>query len=1067
MLGSVKDIQGGAISGAAVKITETQTNVSRSTMTNASGNYTFASLQDGLYKVDVEMAGFKKVTRDGVVVKVNTTVRVDLVLPVGTMGETVHVVQEMPALQTDRADTGRLIESKQLMELPLGFGRNFQNLLVTVPGATRPFKPHSEFMNSQDSLATQVNGQSRLANNVMLDGVDNNHRSGLLTVLIPSADAIDTVTVSTSNYDAEFGRAGGAVSNVTLKSGTNQLKGSLFFFGNDDATQAKEYFTGSKAKTSYKQFGATLGGPIAKDKLFFFADYQGTRDRLGRVLQHNIPPIAFRSGDFSSAATKIYDPATGNADGTGRQQFSGNVIPPNRINPIAMRLLALLPEPNQSAALGQNNYVFNGTREKDTDHADIKLTYQATVRDSISYRLSYERPKLFDPGTYGIYGGPSNGGFAGTGTNKTYSTALNWTHMFENAVLDTRLGMSYYRNVAVSQADGLRTAEELGITGINLDDFTSGITTIQINQGYSNPAIGFSQSLPWERGETTYNLASTLTKLAGNHTIKVGFDVRHNWDLLLQVQDQGGVRGRYTFSASQTGSPTDSASTNGYANSLASFLLGTPSQISRDLKIIDEPGLQHWSLFTFVHDKWQIAPKVTLDLGLRHEFYTPMVGLTDKGGLSNYDPVTNTLRVAGYDEVPANLGVKKTWDNFAPRLGISYRMNEKTVLRGGYGLSIVAFPDNQYAYNYPVKQNNLYNPANSFASAGAIGSFPAPVVATIPDSGIIPADTTSLKSQGYNVVPLDLKEGKVHSWNVALQRQLPARFSIELAYVGNRGRGILMRLDRNAGMVPGQDNAGRPQFASFGRTATAWGFVGTDTRYDGLQVKLDHRYSNGLLWTNSYTFGRSKDYGSDGEGGGPSSFGAIATPADWERSYGFANTDRTHVFVSSLVYELPIFREAKGLTGAILGGWQVSGILVAQSGLPIDITTSNATLRAPGNTQRPDLVGTQKVLDNRIGPGNKYFDTTVYAAPPANTFGNMTRLTGPRGPGFFNIDATLIKRVRFSDRIRLELRADAFNVLNHPNFGNPNGTFGGATFGEISSYQGSTRLVRFGARVSF
>jgi carboxypeptidase family protein/TonB-dependent receptor-like protein len=1073
LLGAVTDTTGAGVPGATVTVTEVQTGIGRSATTNASGNYVFSNLKDGVYRVEAELSGFRKTVHENVKVDVNTTVRVDLTLQVGSLAEAVTVVQEAPSLQTDRADTGRLIESKQVTEMPLSFNRNFQGLLVTVPGATRPFRPHSQFFNSQDSLSTQVNGQSRLANNVMLDGIDDNHRTGLLTVLIPSADAIETVTVSTSNYDAEFGRAGGAVTNVTLKSGTNQLKGVAFFFGNGDGTLAKDYFSGTKAPTSYKQFGAAVGGPIIKNKLFFFADYQGTRDNLGAVNRHNIPPQAFRNGDFSDASTIIYDPATGNPDGTGRRAFPGNIIPADRISPIARSLLAFLPAPNVNAALGQNNYEFRGVREKKTEAADLKLTYQATDRDSLAYRFSFQRPEVFDPGTYGIYGGPSNGGFAGTGTNKTFSTALNWTRTFgSTAILDTRAGLSYYHNIATAQGAGLNTSDEVGIRGANLDDFTSGLTQIDIpDVGFSNPMLGFSASLPWDRSEKTYNVASTFTKIRGNHTLKVGFDVRHNRDFLLQVQDNGGSRGRFRFSAAQTASPTDSASQNGYANAFASFLLDLSSLVSRDLRVTD-PGTQHWAIFTFVHDKWQLTPKLTLDLGLRHEYYTPMIGLVDQGGLSNFDPETNSLLVAGYSAVPKNLGVKTAKDNFAPRTGVSYRINEKTVVRGGYGVSIIAFPDNQYAFNFPVKQNNQFNPPNSFAPAGRMrDAFPAPITANIPPSGIIAADTALLRNQGYTVVPQDLSEGKIHAFNVAFQRQLPLMFSVELAYVGNRGRGILQRLDLNAGLVPGQDNAGRPAFARYGRTASSFGFVPTNTRYDSLQFKLDRRFSNGLLWTNSYTLGRAKDLSSDGDGG-PSSFGAISTPANHDLSYGLASTDRTHSFVSSFVYELPFFKNAKGAARAMLGGWQLAGIFVAQSGTPVDIRAGGASLRAPGNQQRPNLNGEQKVIGD-IGPGQQYFDTSVYSAPPANAFGNMTRNAGPRGPGYVNLDASVVKRIKANNRYALELRADAFNVTNTPHFANPGRDFGTRTFGQVTGTLGTgdgatgPRLVRFGARFTF
>ena len=1065
LLGTITDAQGAGVPGATVTVTETGTNIARTAQTNGSGNYIFSNLKDGTYRVGVEMAGFRKTARDGVKVDVNTTVRIDLTLQVGQLTEEATVVAEIAPLQTDRADTGRILESKQITEIPLSFNRNFQGLLVTVPGATRPFRPHSQFFNSQDSLSTNVNGQTRLANNVMLDGIDNNHKSGLLTVIIPSADAIEAVSVSTSNYDAEFGRAGGAVTNVTLKSGTNQLKGVAFFFGNGNGTLAKDYFSGTKADTSYKQFGAALGGPIVKNRLFFFADYQGTRDNLGVVNRHFIPPAEFRSGDFSKAPTVIYDPATGNADGTGRQPFPGNIIPANRISPIARQLLSFLPAPNVTAALGQNNYQFLGVREKKTEAADVKLTFQATTHDSLSYRFSFQRPEVFDPGTFGIYGGPSNGGFAGTGTNKTFSTALNWTRTFgTSAILDARAGYVYYHNEALAQGAGLNTSDEVGIRGANIDDFTSGLTQIEIQNGFANPVLGFSASLPWDRSEKTYNVASTFTKIKGNHSVKVGFDVRHNRDFLLQVQDNGGSRGRYRFNAAQTASPTDSASQNGYANAFASFLLDRPSLVSRDLKVTD-PGTQHWAIFTFIHDKWQVTPKLTVDLGLRHEYYTPFVGLVDQGGLSNFDPETNSLRIAGYGSVPKDLGVKTSKDNFAPRTGVSYRFDEKTVVRAGYGVSIIPFPDNQYAYNFPVKQNNDFPAPSSFAPAGSMaGGFPPPITAQIPADGIIPANTPLLRGQQYNVVPLDLPEGKIHAWNVAFQRQLPFKFAGEVAYVANRAHGVLARLELNAGLTPGLDNAGRPYFASFGRTASSTGWTRTDTRYDSLQVKLDRRFSNGLLWTNSYTLARSKDYVND--------VGAVGTPADVSRSYGLSDFDRKHSYVSSFVYELPFLKNATGALGAVLGGWQVAGVFIAQSGTPVDIRAGGASLRAPQNQQRPDLNGSQRVIGD-IGPGQQYFDTSVYSAPAANTFGNMTRNAGPRGPAYIDMDASIVKRIKVNGRIAAELRADAFNVTNTPHFANPGRDFGTPTFGQVNGTlgtdQGGTgpRLVRFGARVTF
>ena len=367
-----------------------------------------------------------------------------------------------------------------------------------------------------------------------------------------------------------------------------------------------------------------------------------------------------------------------------------------------------------------------------------------------------------------------------------------------------------------------------------------------------------------------------FTKSSGNHTVKWGGNVRHNRDFLLQVQDRLGPRGGFEFNGQQTAIPTDTAALNGFANAFASFLLDVPSRAGRDLTVVD-PGTRHWAVFSFIHDKWQMTPKITIDLGLRHEYYTPLVGLASKGGLANYDPATNSILVSGYGDVPANLGVKKYWKNFAPRTGISYRVSETSVVRAGYGISTIPFPDNSYAFNFPVKQNNDFNAPNTFAPAPVrmADGFPAPILADIPANGTIPANTSLLLSQRYFAIPTDLHEGRLQSWNAAYQRQLPKGFTAEAAYVGNRGN-VVNTINLNAGMVVGADNAGRPQFGPFGRTAETTGWMRSNTTYHSLQTKLDKRLSNGLLVTTSYTLGRSINYWQGDTNGG------IITPANPE-----------------------------------------------------------------------------------------------------------------------------------------------------------------------------------------
>ena len=1066
LLGNVTDTSGAAVPGVTVTALEVATGISRTAVSNEAGSYSFPSLTNGMYTVSAELQGFKRVVHENIKVDVNTTIRVDMVLTVGALTEAVTVSAERPVLQTDRTDTGRIIESKMVTDIPLTFNRNFQSILVTVPGATRPHREHSAFFNSQDSLSTEVNGQSRLANNTMIEGVDDNQKTGLLQVIIPAADALETVSVTTSNYDAEFGRSGGAITNVTLKSGTNTYKGTAFLFGNNEKTNAGDYFTHVKAPTKFVNSGFTMGGPIVKSKLFFFGDYQRTIDNFGYVVRATVPTEAMRNGDFSAVSQHIYDPLTGDASGANRVAFANNQIPADRISPIAKQLLSFVPLPNLAAPLGQNNYVKAQTREKTTDGFDAKVNHTVTAKDSMSYRMSFMRPVVFDPGLFGEFGGPANGGFAGTGVNTAYSGAVTWTHVYSaSTLLDVRGGLNYYRNTTVTTGDGLTTSSDVGIPGANLDQFTSGLSQISIN-GYSDPVLGFAASQPWDRSEQTWNIVSSMTKLMQRHTIKFGGEWRKNRDILLQTQDAGGSRGRFAFNASGTGSPAETASLSGIANPFAAFLLDWPNTVQRDLKVIDQPGTRHWATAAFIQDKWQPRSNLTIDLGLRWEFYKPLSGVEGQGTLSNYDPSTNTLHVAGYGSTSNSLNVKNYYKNFGPRTGISWRLDDKSVLRAGYGASTIPFPDNRYAFAFPVKQNFAGTSANGFQRSGSMATgFPPPVLANIPQDGIIAA-TGSLLNSTYDVIPNTLHEGTLHSWNVAFQRQLPYGFTADIAYVGSKGVNLVADLDTNASLQYGSGNNGRPQFAQFNRTGTSRTRTNLgESRYDGLQVKVDRRFLNGLLVTNSYTLGRSMDLAQEN--------GGINTPIDFDLVWARSDTDRLHNYVMSAVYELPFGPHkpwlTEGLTSKILGGWQVSGLFVAQSGQALSIGGNGTLLNTPGNTAFVDLNGDNNVLGG-LGPGLLYFDPTVYSLPAAGVQGNMKRHSGPDGPGFWQLDGSLFKRFQISDSKYAEFRVDAYNVTNSVRWGNPNTGFStatGNTFGQITGTNGSQRSIRFGGRFAF
>ncbi len=1086
LVGTVTDASGSTVPNAKVTLTATQTGIARNMSTNESGNFAFPNLEPGKYRLSVEQTGFRTGIKEGLEVLVNTTVRADLTLQPGAVNESITVTAETALLQTDRSDTGRKIEQAQLAALPMGYGRNFQSLLNLVPGTTRSFQPHSEFFNSQGSLTSQVNGVSRLGNNVQFEGVDNNHRTGLLTVLIPPVEALQNVDVSTSNYEAELGRAGGAVTNIILKSGTNDLHGGAYWFHNDSTLNARETFQPTKPVTTYNYFGFNLGGPIIKNRTFIFGDYLKVWDRRGDGYIITVPGADLRAGNFSSLASRalIYDPATGNLDtGVGRTPFAGNIIPDNRISPIAKRILAMAPLPNLNSNI-TNNYASATTRKKDQDSFDVKFDHNLTEKDRLSARYSFQRPVVTDPGRFGIYAGGGKG-FAATGVNRTQSAAINYTRLFSSTfILEARLGLSRYSNVAENLDAGTNAAEQLGIKGANLDRWTSGLTAISVG-GYADPFVGYGASVPWNRAETTFDYVANFTKIMSNHTIKWGANLRRTREELLQTQDAGGPRGEFQFRNNQTS--ISGAPVLDQVNSLASMLLDIPSLFRRDLAV-QFPTQRLWMFFGYFQDKWQVSQKLTVDLGVRYDFYPPGTPRLP-GGWSNYDFKTNTFQVAGYGDVPMNLGRKTYYTGFAPRLGMAYRMNPKTVVRAGFGMSWIPFPDNKLAWdNYPVKQSNSYSALNSFGQAqtapGVYGSmatgFPAPITVSIPSNGLIVGNTPALLAQNINsAIPLDYREGYILAWNGAIQRQLPKNFTLEVAYVGNHTVRAPISYNVNAGMVLNAGAAGRPLYQAFGKNADVLlRYAGYSNNYNSMQVKADRRFAGGFMLTTAYTYGKALGYATE--------TGGLWNYVQPRRSYARLDFDRMHTFVQSYVYEMPFGKGRKylqsGPAGWILGGWSVNGVLSLMSGRPLTFGT-NVALNTPGSSLTPDQFGEFSVTHAIAGTAGTatWFDTSVFKQPRnadgTPHWGSMGR-NNLDGPGLVNIDASLFRRFTITERWKAELRAEATNFTNTPAFGNPNTTVGDANFGKVTgtlagliANQGvggtGSRAIQLGLRITF
>lgn len=1086
MLGAVTDNTGAAVSNAKVTITAVDTGQVQQFTTNDSGNYLVPGLQPGNYTVTVEAQGFKRETHEHINLLSNSSTRVDAELATGAVTEQVTISTAPPALQTDRADISTKLERQAVADLPLSSNRNFQSLLNLVPGTTPATFQHSQFFNAQSSLQTQANGIPRMGNLYQIEGIDDDERTGLLQIIIPPAEAIQAVDVSTNNFDAELGRAIGAVINVTLRSGTNAVHGSAFEYIQNNAPNARSYFGPPLGHLAYNYFGGSLGGPIIKDKLFLFGDYLRTTDRESISSTFTTVPTQFYSDngngfiDLSAPAGglsngvyttgQVYDPASGNPDGTNRRPFAGNLIPISRVNPVSLALLRRLPRPNQNlntTASPTNNYAVSLPFAKNTNSFDIKADYTLSPKDHLSGRYSYQKVNTFQAPAYGAFlGGPAGGGFQGTGVQTAYSTGVNLEHSFSNTLFtEGRVGVAHLRNVSQPSDYGSNDATAAGIPGVNIDGqpFTSGQVGVTLGS-FSSPLIGYAASMPWIRAEANIDFVNNWTKSIRNHSVKFGGDVRRVRDDLLQDQTFS-PRGSYTFSQNQTAlllAPRGSGTSTRVSNEIASFLLDVPSQAGRDLNTFFPAYRQTW-VFAYLADKWQANQKLTLDLGVRWEFYPPATPRRSSG-FSNYDPNTNQLQLAGVGNVPANLGLKTQYGYFAPRTGISFRASETTVLRAGFGMSYMPFPDNNYAYNYPVRANNSFNPAFTYGPAVLADAatpatfqagFPAPVPVVTPANGIVQIQrNTLLNSQQFYVVPQNFYNPYVYSWNVAVQQALPGDISLQMAYVANHGARMPVNQNINNPSFLGGGVASQPGNIAFGRTAaTNLIFAGFSSNYQSLQVQLTRRFTRGLGFTTAYTWSKSMNYQSGDDGG-------LLFFAQLRRNYAVADFDRTHNYEQSITYELPVGRNHQffnhGPLEAILGGWKASAILSAVTGLPFTVNANGGSLNTPGTTQTANLIAPYRKIPGHSTSGIAYFDPLSFGQPTGNGVVGNTQRNQFRGPGYIQNNLSLFKSFPVFREATLETRIDAFQLSNTPQFSNPNtGTIGAGNFGNITSTLGS------------
>ncbi len=1132
IVGTVTDATGAAVANAKVAIVLVGQSVEHTAITNESGNFTEPDLPSGTYTVTVAANGFKKVTRENLVLETNTTARVDLSLVPGSTTETIEVTAAPPEMQTDRADISTTIEQRQLSNLPLSSGNSFQSLLNIVPGNAPVVFNNSQFYNANNDLSTNSNGQSSYVNLYQIEGIDDDQRTGIHIILVPPAAAIQNVDITTNNFEAEFGRAVGTVVNVTLKSGTNSFHGSVFQNMENNGVNARNYFAaGPNGRLVYNYTGGSLGGPIFKDKLFFFADFLRTSDHESATTNATIPfyNVVTTGGasylSLSEYSGQVYDPTTGDevdcsgsattaSCGTGRTPFANNQIPMAELmalpNTVGLKVLQDLdtlarnPKTNfayaaYEAGATSNNFSSNLPFNKDVISYDIKSDYSITQRDHLSGRFSHQNINTYQAPLFGAFlGGPANSSFEGTGVANAYSTGFNYDHIFSPTLFtEARVGLAHLRNSAQQSDYGTNDATTLGIpgNGPNGTDNTpqaSGQAAFSLNN-FSSMLIGYSVSLPWLRAESNIDFANNWTKILGNHTVKAGIDIRRVRDDLLQG-NVNAAAGEFYFNEHTTSIPTGAASfngsTTGQANDVASELFDVPYQVGQDTNSTFPCYRQSW-LFFFVSDKWQVNHKLTADLGLRYELYPPATP-RKAGGFVNYDPSNDELVIAGEDGNPSNLGMQTDYKLFAPRVGVSYRVTEKTVARAGFGISYVPFVDNSYAYNYPIKTSTDYNSPQNYGPAlnnGTLVNYQTGVPITPTPAFSSNGTLTETKANGTLAlgnlyIPLNFKNASVDSWNVAVEQALPSNMSLQVAYVANHGTRIDVAQNINLPRIYGQGGTYDPFNIAFGKTASVTQyFLGFSSNYESLQTQLQRRFRNGLAFLSAYTWGKAQGYQTGAQDGG-----LLFYAGNWRRNYNLLDFDRKNNFEQTVTYELPAGRGHRFLSSGIgaytLGGWKTSATIGMLSGLPFTISTSSAT---SGTTQTVNETGPYQVTHSVSRAANTaWFNPGSFAAPPACTpysaanpvpcaFGNTQR-NEFRGPGYFSDNVSLFKSFYLYHESVLEARFDAFNMTNTPAFGLPTATLG-SNLGKITSTLGSgvgnvngvggPRVLQASAKISF
>ena len=1090
VVGNVKDSTNATLPGATVVITNKDTNLSREATTNEAGSYNFVNVLPGPYTVRVTMQGFKEFTLSEVPVTVNTVSRVDVTLQVGALAENVLVTGQTSLLQTDKADIHTELKSTEVTNLPLSNYRNYQKLLDLVPGATPARFQNAVTDTPARALTTNVNGTARNNNNTRQDGTANvyiwlPHHS----VYVAPAETIDSVNITTNSFDAEQGMAGGAAINVITKSGTNQLHGSAFANHNNSKFQGRNFFlpANQNVPKGHRNIdGGTLGGPISRDHVFFFGSFEGMYESIAFIRNETVPSAALRTGDFNGTGTIIYDPLTGNADGTGRTPFANNTIPSSRISPVAKQLLALVPLPNQSGTT--NNFFAPGTQRLNRPNYDFKVNWNRSSAHQIwgKYgRMDAHAPCDFALGAAG--GDALCDGGPGKGDTTVQIGTIGHTYTLSNKMLlDGTFGFTRMDQTVTGPDFGQNFGlDVLHIPGTNgSDPRQGGMPWFDIN-GFTPLGNQYNWE-PIYRNDRSYTVTTNLTWLKNQHDLRFGFDlVRHelnHW----QPEIGAGPRGRFIFRGGVT-ALNGGAASNDY-NAFASFLLGLPQEMQKSYQYELMTG-REWQYAFYLRDRWQASDKLTVSYGVRFERY-PLMHRASRGiEQIDWPAALNGqglfVKLGGLGGNAQDLGIKMKYPWAVPRVGVAYRLDENNVIRAGYGMTIDPIPFSRPLRGfYPLTIAQSFPGINPFTPAATLDQGIPPLNGPDLSTGRVPLDPSAdMRSIGPTN---EMTRGYIHSWNAVYERKLPGSFIASVGYVGTATVDQIADIDLNAS-APGLGQAGRPFYKYGNRVAlTSYWDGWLDAHYNSLQVSVNRPFTNGLLVKAAYTLSRAINETDDDGWAGltfyrPRADLNLSNLDAWRdaakaMNKALAGYDRTHNLQVGFVAQLPFGRNGQGgAINPVIKDWQLNGILSAYSGTPFNVTAPGDSLNAPGNgTQTADLVGTvNRTGSVELDPSRgtvtmPFYDTSAWKAVTEPRFGNTGR-NSVRGPGAHTIDLSIFRNFPFATHSKIEARMEIFNLFNSPVFNNPTGNVTSRNFMRITSTPGLVfdRQIQFGLRLAF